>query len=109
MCSSSAPMTGQNFLKASKTTSAQGTTTNAGQSNGTDASRHSRSVDGFALSGVSNLPDTAFHAYRKDLADAALAGQVIASHYAEPLVRHLVAAAPFLVDASDDAETIAQL
>ena len=39
----------------------------------------------------------------------ALAGRVIASHYAEPLVRHLVASAPLLAQAADDAEAIAQL
>ena len=50
-------------------------------------------ADGFALGGVSNPPDPATHAYRKDLADTALAGLVIASHYAEPLVRRLIAAA----------------
>jgi len=45
---------------------------------------------------VSDLPDPGTHAYRKDLADVALAGRVIASHYAEPLVRHLVGDAPLL-------------
>ena len=74
-----------------------------------EGSPPSRTVDGFALAGVSNLPDPLTHAYRKDLADAALAGQVIASHYADPLVRHLVAAAPFFADAANDAEPIAQL
>lgn len=39
----------------------------------------------------------------------ALAGQVIASHYAEPLVRHLVASAPLLPDPANDAEPIALL
>jgi hypothetical protein len=34
------------------------------------------------LAGPSDLPDPDFHAYRKDLADIALAGRVIASHYA---------------------------
>jgi len=34
---------------------------------------------------------------------------VIGSHYAEPLVRHLVAAAPLLAESADDAEQIAQL
>ena len=53
-------------------------------------------ADGFALGGVSNPPDPATHAYRKDLADTALAGLVIASHYAEPLVRRLIAAAKLL-------------
>ena len=50
-------------------------------------------VDGFALSGVSDLPDPSTHAWRKDLADAALAGRVIASHFAVPLDRRLAAAA----------------
>ena len=44
-------------------------------------------ADEFALSGPSNPPDPDFNAYRKDLADIALAGRVIASHYAEPLLR----------------------
>jgi dipeptidyl peptidase-like protein len=69
----------------------------------------SRAVDGFALSGVSNPPDPSTNAYRKDLADAALAGRVIASHYAEPLSRHLVAPAPFLTEPANDAEQIAEL
>ena len=47
---------------------------------------------------MSNLPDPATHAYRKDLADASLAGQVIASHYAEPLGRQLIADAPLLAE-----------
>jgi hypothetical protein len=39
----------------------------------------------------------------------ALAGRVIASHYAEPLVRHLVAAAKLLRRPADDAELLADL
>lgn len=69
----------------------------------------SRATDGFALTGVSQLPDPATNAYRKDLADAALAGRVIASHYAEPLVRHLIASAPLLAEPANDIEPIAQL
>lgn len=34
---------------------------------------------------------------------------MIASHYAEPLVRHLLAPAPLLPEASNDAEPIALL
>ena len=34
---------------------------------------------------------------------------MIASHYAEPLVRRLIAPAPFLADPTNDAEPIAQL
>ncbi|HET9810183.1 MAG TPA: SH3 domain-containing protein [Sphingomicrobium sp.] len=47
------------------------------------------SANVFDLSGPSDLPDPDHHAYRKDLADVALAGRVIASHYAEPLPRRL--------------------
>ena len=41
----------------------------------------------FSLSHRSALPDPAINAYRDDLADVALAGAVIASHYAEPVIR----------------------
>ena len=81
----------------------------AAQSSSADGRPPSPTTDGFALAGVSNLPDPATHAYRKDLADVALAGRVIASHYAEPLVRHLVAAALLLPDAANEAEPLAQL
>jgi hypothetical protein len=79
-----------------------------------DAGRRSRNTpspiaDGFALSGPSNLPDPAFHAYRQDLADAALAGLVIASHYAEPLPRKLKSEARLAASPSDDGEMIATL
>lgn len=40
------------------------------------------------------MPDAATHAYRRDLADVALAGRVIASHYAEPLPRRLSIGTP---------------
>ncbi len=49
------------------------------------------------------------HAYRKDLADAALAGIVIASHYAEPVERHLVTAGALRAGPSIDAAIIGQL
>jgi hypothetical protein len=39
----------------------------------------------------------------------ALAGQVIASHYAEPLALTLAKASPLLAQASDGAEVLAQL
>ena len=64
---------------------------------------------GFALSGPSNLPDPLTHAYRTDLADVALVGRVISSHFAEPLVRHLTSAAPLHVAASAEAEILDQL
>jgi hypothetical protein len=43
------------------------------------------------------------------LADVALAGRVIASHYAEPVLRRLKKAAPFRREADDQAELIAEL
>ena len=49
------------------------------------------------------------YAYRKDLADTALAGRVIASHYAEPLGRHLIAAAPLLKEPEDGSDKLAEL
>ena len=76
---------------------------------GEPRSPSSPTIDSFALSGTSNLPDPRTHAYRKDLADAGLAGRVIASHYAEPLVRHLVTDASLLAEPADNAEEIAEL
>jgi hypothetical protein len=43
------------------------------------------------------------------LADTALAGRVIASHYAEPLVRHMAAAASLLREPHNDAELLSEL
>jgi len=103
MCLSSERTTGQISLKGSNDTSAPGATATSGPSSGSSQrSQPSRPVDGFGLSGTSDLPDPATHAYRKDLADAALAGRVIASHYADPLVRHLVADATFLAEPDEE-------
>jgi len=38
-----------------------------------------------------------------------LAGRVISSHYAEPLIRHLVAAAKLLLEPNPASETLAEL
>jgi hypothetical protein len=43
------------------------------------------------------------------LADVALAGRVVASHYAEPLSRHLETEATFLSSPDDGAERLATL
>jgi hypothetical protein len=61
------------------------------------------------LSGHSDPPDPAFNAYRKDLADIALAGRVIASHYAEPLHRQIARAAPLFAGPSEDSEVLCEL
>ena len=61
------------------------------------------------MSGVSALPDPATHAYRKDLADAALAGRVIASHYADPLPRTIVARATAYSEPSLDSAALGEV
>src|SRR4051794_11230270 len=52
----------------------------------------------FTLSGPSIVLDPAIHAYRNDLADVALAGQLFAPHYARP-VRRACGPAPASVHA----------
>ena len=67
------------------------------------------SASEFILSGPSDLPDPAYSAYRKDLADVALAARVIASHYAEPLSRTIGAPTALRSAPSDDATDIGAL
>ena len=67
------------------------------------------SAEGFALTGPSNPPDPATNAYRRDLADVALARAVIASHYAEPLDRVVTGSATLRADPSDEAEALLDL
>jgi hypothetical protein len=102
-------------LKGSSATSTPATAARSGSvrpsaSATGSASRSSPAADGgYPLTGVSNLPDPDYHAFRQDLADVALAGRVIASHYAEPLLRHLVADAPFYRSPVDGGELIVKL
>lgn len=64
----------------------------------------------FDLAGTSaDLPDPRRHAYRKDLADVALAGTVIASHYAAPVKREMRRAAPLRAEPDCDSELVTQL
>ncbi|QIK79544.1 SH3 domain-containing protein [Sphingomonas piscis] len=67
------------------------------------------SPDGFGLEGPSDLPDPNFHAYRRDLADVSLAGQVIASHFVEPVEYTLVRAAEFREFPDESGQVIADL
>lgn len=67
------------------------------------------SAEDFALTGPSALPDPRVHAYRKDLADIALAGQVIASHYAEPAIRVVKSAGPLLAGPDGDSEIVGEV
>jgi len=67
------------------------------------------SAEEFSLSGPSNPPDPDFNAYRKDLADAGLAGRVIASHYAEPLDDVIANATPLRDGPSTEQAIIREL
>lgn len=60
-----------------------GSPRNADSSSSTEAAR----AGTFSLRGHSLPLDSRVHAHRRDIADVALAGQVIASHYAAPLER----------------------
>jgi len=64
---------------------------------------------GFSLAGPSTHPDPRTHAYRQDLADVALAGVVIASHYAVPMPMTLTKATPLLAEPKLDSEQLAEL
>ena len=110
MSSSSARAAGRNFLKGSSATSARAT--GAPRRTGRSSARrpHTRTnAEDFALSGPSDPPDPDFNAYRKDLADAALAGRVIASHYAMPVERRLSSAATLRAGPSTDAQATKEL
>lgn len=64
---------------------------------------------GFPLAGPSSLPDPRTHAYRQDLADVALAGRVIASHYADPLTVALRKDASLLAEPDEGAANLIDL
>jgi hypothetical protein len=110
MCLSSALTVGPNFLKGSNATSGRGTSALPPTGRSSDKPRPTpTSGEQFALSGHSNPPDPDFNAYRKDLADVALAGRVIASHYAEPLDCRIATPTALRTAPSNDAETIRDL
>ena len=67
------------------------------------------SVEEIALNGPSDLPDPTHFAYRRDLADVALAGQVIASHYAQPVERTVGIPAAMHAEPSVEAALVAKL
>ena len=81
-----------------------------GPQSASSSNRPSRtSVEEYGLTGPSNLPDPRYHAYRPDLADAALAGRVIASHYAEPVEKTVVSNTPLRAAPSLEAEELAEM
>lgn len=94
-------------MKASNATSS--TKPPRGRS-GASAASSSRTDERFQLTGPSLTLDPEIHAYRTDIADIALAGQIFAPHYARPLIR---AAGPGSAavrrQPSKDAETVATL
>jgi hypothetical protein len=97
-------------LKASSATSARATA--APRPTGRSSAKRRptpTSAEEFALSGPSNPPDPDFNAYRKDLADVALIGRVIASHYAEPVDRIAAADTVLRAGPSDDAPALRDL
>src|SRR6476660_2458459 len=100
---------GQNFLKASSATSARATEAPRPTDRSSAKRRPTPTSADFALHGPSDPPDPQHHAYRKDLADVALAGRVIAPHYAEPLTRVLGVKASLRDTASDDAAAVIEL
>ena len=98
-------------MKASSGTSAKATAAaprHTGRSSGKPRPTPT-SGESFALAGPSDPPDPLFHAYRKDLADAALAGRVNASHYAEPVERSVDREAELLRAPADNADVLAEL
>jgi hypothetical protein len=70
----------------------------------------SRTDERFQLTGESLTLDPRIHAYRKDIADIALAGQIFAPHYARPLLRACAeASAQVRITPAADSESIATL
>ena len=70
----------------------------------------SSTAERFALSGPSLILDQRVHAYRRDIADIALAGQLFAPHYARPLVRGCGSRSAFVHrEASSDVEPVSEL
>jgi hypothetical protein len=95
-------------LKASNTTSAKATGVARPAGRSSDRPPSPTTAE-FRLAGPSDLPDPSTHAYRKDLADIALAGRVIASHYAEPLPRTIGSATALREAPTADSGCVAQL
>ncbi|HEX8412711.1 MAG TPA: hypothetical protein VF637_02335 [Sphingomicrobium sp.] len=66
-------------------------------------------ADEIRLTGPTALPDPKFNAYRRDLADRALAHCVIASHYVDAVSLKLSTRAQLRAARSDEAVSLADL
>jgi hypothetical protein len=75
---------------------------------GNEASSSS-TAERFALTGPSIILDPRIHAYRSDLADVALAGQLFAPHYARPVTRHCRKKASVHEAASSESEVLFEI
>jgi hypothetical protein len=74
------------------------------------ADSSSSTAERFTLTGPSILLDERIHAYRRDIADIALAGQLFAPHYARPMIQTAGAGATTVRDRPAlDAETVSEL
>lgn len=97
----------RNSLKASNATSG---TTASQSGSGASGDSSSRTDERFRLTGPSLTLDPHIHAYRKDIADIALAGQIFAPHYARPLLRTCgPQAAPIRAMPAAEADAVAAL
>ena len=73
------------------------------------AGSSSSTAERFELSGPSIVLDPAVHAYRSDLADIALAGQLFAPHYVRPVFRRAAVAVAVREAPGIDSPAVAQL
>jgi hypothetical protein len=82
----------------------------AGPAAPTNGASSSSTDEWFRLTGPSLTLDPRIHAYRDDIADIGLAGQVLAPHYARPLVRGCGSRATTIHAApKDDSQAISEL
>lgn len=99
-------MTDSNALSNRTAAAEAGSPRNAASSSSIELAGDGR----FGLRGPSLVLDSRIHAFRRDIADVALAGRVISSHYARPLER-ACGSRPTLVwpDAAAEGDAVSEL